>query len=519
MRIDFAFFDSRQRLCVAGWSNDPDLQMTLAIDGVRRPLAWLRRFVRRDLTSEEELGVLAVFERADGLDLSPEAELALIVAGESVHVDMARTAEDERNLVRASVDEVFAAYLREIGARHLAAPAREISGLILSRVQANLRPLPAETTSLALNIDRLLVAPSGIGVLFGWCMTVRQMTHPIRALVSDGRSLRPVHLLTEILPREDLAGYRDRFRFTGMDGFVGVFRLPDGLDRDARVIVIGNAGKTPLVFGRSAEAVSDTVAAEALCEIRDLLADPDLDREVLRGILPRNIAARFDPPEPPAAPAAIAGPTTLLIDIDVDAASLRDVIRRCAARLGRPLQILPVSGDVTQPQRAALQAAVAEAGAGVSLSPPVDLRALLARDFAPHDPVVYGSASALFQMTPAALRPGRATMVVHDPVGAIGRGGDLAAPGGNPGAAPFLLTVAGGLLAAALRSDGTGPITAHGTISAALDCFDRHGLVDALRAPVTTFYPGTGMAAGRSSPRSLDADLLAVLRHEREAAA
>ena len=44
-------------------------------------------------------------------------------------------------------------------------------------------------------------------------------------------------------------------------------------------------------------------------------------------------------------------------------------------------------------------------------------------------------------------------------------------------------------------------------------------LVDALRAPVTTFYPGTGMAAGRSSPRSLDADLLALLRHEREAAA
>jgi|GEM_PF-3983489 len=519
MRIDFAFFDQRQRFCVAGWSDRSDLQMSVAIDGVRRSQTSVQRFVRRDLKSDDELGVLAIFERADGLDLSQEAELSLIVSGEPMHCDMARTLDDERKLVRTSVDEIFSAYLRAVGARQIAAPTREVSGLVLSRVQANLRPLPAETGSLAVNVDRLTVAPSGIGVMFGWCLTVKPTANPIRALVSDGRSLRPVHLLTEILPREDLIGYRDRFRYTGHDGFAGVFRLPDGLDRDARVILVGNAGKTPLVFGRSAEAVSDMIAAEALAELRNLLGDPDLDREVLRGVLPRNITAPFEPPVP--GTDAPEGPRrhVLLIDLDVEAVSQRDVIRRCAVLLGRPLEILPVSGGASAKERASLLAAVREAGEGVTLSAPVGVRDLVTRDFAPRDVVVYGCASALFQMTPAELRPGRARIVIHDPVGALGRGEANAPPEGHPGQSPFLLTVEGGLLTAALRSAGAGPITADGTLSAAMDCLQRHGLLEAERSPVTTFYPGAGFTGGRSSPRSLDAELLAVLREEREAAA
>lgn len=519
MKVDFGFIDGRGSLCIAGWSDRSEFEPALLVDGRKVPAMHVMRFRRRDLQTDEPLGLLIVFPRRalpEGVE-----QLAIEPASGAEPLMLQRGAFErgEEALITTGVDEVFIAWLKAVALRRISHPGREVATAALERVQSSIRPMPAETPSLAVNLERLVIAPSGIGVGTGWCMTDSNAEQPLLALVSAGRSLRPVHLMPHSLPRGDLAGYRDRYRYTGSDGFFCAFRMPVNPDPEARLIVLGNVGNAPLVFGRAAEAVTDLAAAEMVGALRGVLAGAELDARLLGALAPRATPGEGADLDAAAARDAEAiereaePECMLLIGADVGAIELRDALRAVAGTMPGTLDVLPL-GDLDALGRNALAAAANEAGARVSI-----FRALGTSDLTDLAPsagtrIVVGRASALLQLGIPDSVAGRAVVVAHDPVGRLHDADDAPASWHELRSAPAVATLHGALLAEALRAAPRGLLTPDGVIDAVLRTLEDAGRLSLVRSPVVTFYPGTSGIAAQAlggtaySPATLDAEML-----------
>ncbi|MRX51393.1 hypothetical protein GI374_13265 [Paracoccus sp. S-4012] len=518
MNIDFAFVDARGALCLAGWSERLELEPRLALaDGAGIDVLHVTRFRRRDLSSEALLGFVIAWPRRTLGRMGEDASLSIapVPGDEPVIVASHRLHEDEARLVASGVDEIFSAYLRTIALRRLAPPARAVGEAAIARVQSELRTFPAETPAMAVNLERLMVAPSGVGMGIGWCLSARRVDQPLLGLVSAGRLLRPVHLVPESLPREDLAGYRERYRYTGRDGFFCAFRVPASHDPEARLIILGNAGPTGLVFGRSAEVVSDADAADALGTLRGMLRDPDDEADLMAALAPRMAARPSDLEAAAAADAAAGtGDTLLLLAADVAPWELRDTLRRVAAAVDGPIDVVPV-GHLDAAARQALSAAANEAGERLAVGIAIDTATLSEIAPAAGTPVIWGRASAILQLGLPERRPGRGTVLAHDPVGGLGAEPEAPSWARLRGPAS-VATVSGALFAAALAASPTGLLTPDGVIDAALRVLEHGGRLDVARSAVVTFYPGLadGGGSGGHAPAALDAEMLDLVEQE-----
>lgn len=512
MHVDFCFVDRAGRGVLAGWSPDPDPSLSLMVGGERLAVTAVSRFPRRDLGTSQDHGLMAAFRLRDASVLEGDpAELAIVADGELRELSADRLAQDEERLVTSGVDEVFAAYLRFIAGGFCGRPRRATTRTILSRIQGGLRALPAETPGMAVNLDRLLVAPSGLGVFTGWCMTDRPHPHALSALVSGGRTLNPGRIILNSIRREDLAVYRDRYRYTGMNGFCGAFRLPMTADRDARVVLLSNVPGSSFIFGRESELVSDEEAAVALFELRSSLSDPRAAEALTAAAAPRRSQEPFEAPREPAV--SLDAAVNVAVEVDVAPVELRDMLRLLHAVLRRGYTVHLLNrqgGELSRP----VAAAVAESLGEISLGEPLTSAQLLAHDFGATW-VIYGMASAFFQMPLPELDPGRARVAYHDPVGALGGGGRPAVwPGQlNP---PFLLAAPAPLLAAGFRAVPRGFATPDGIMRAVIDLLAERGLLAAERSGGPSWYPGTEM---QSHPeygiaRALDTEMRSLVGHE-----
>lgn len=516
MHVDFCFMDHGGRGLVAGWCAESSPNLSLMVGGERIPVSAFSRFPRRDLGSPQDHGLMASFRLRNPAALSDDLpELAIVADGELKELSFERLTEDEERLITSGVDELFAAYLRAIGAGNYSRPRREITRLILDRIQGNLRPLPAETPTIAVNLDRLLISPGGLGVFTGWCLTDRAHPNALVALVSGGRTLNPARIVLNSIRREDLAGYRDRYRYTGMNGFCGTFRLPTAADRGARMVLLSNVANSDFVFGREAEPVTDEEAAAALCELRRSLSDPRAAEALTMAAAPRLAGEPFQAPESgrpdPAAPVVVA------LEVDVAPVELRDALRLLHAGLGRSFT-LHLIGRHDGAMTHALQAAVAESGGAISLGETLTTAQLLSHDFGSAW-LVYGRASTFFQLPMPPLDDRDAARVVyHDPLGALpGADAKAAWPGAlNP---PFLIGAPAPLLHAAFNAIPRGFVTPDGIMRAAVDVLDEQGFLSAMRAGGPTLFPGTET---QSHPeyaiaRALDAEMRVLVDLEERA--
>lgn len=515
MHIDFCLADRGGGCLVAGWSPNPDLKLSLMV-GARRvaPIA-VNRFPRRDLGTRQDHGVMAAFRLREVSFFGDDPpEIALIVDGEVRDLSADRLQQDEARLITSGVDELFAAYLRALAAGLRRRPRRDVTRAILSRIQANLRALPAETPGMAVNLDRLLVSPSGLGVFMGWCLTDRAHPNPLTALVSGGRTLNPARIVPNSIRREDLAVYRDRYRYTGTDGFCGAFRLPTTPDRDGRMVLLSNVPHSDFVFGREAESVSDEEAAVALSELRASLADPRAAEALTAAAAPRLSQDAFEAPRPDDLDGA---DVTFALEVDVGPIELRDVLRLLHVALGRSYAVHLLGrqgGELTRP----IAAAAAEARGDIVVGEPLTSSQLLGHDFGAVW-VVYGRASTFFQMPlPSLDDAGRARVTYHDPLGSLPGSPDRA---GWPGRAnpPFLLAVPAPLLAAGFKAIPRGFMSPDGVMRAVIDLLHEHGLVAAEAAGGPTWFPGTEM---QSHPeygiaRALDSEMRILVGQEERA--
>lgn len=519
MRIDFGFFDGRDSLCVAGWSDRGELEPALIADGRRVPALHVMRFRRRDLRTDEPLGLLVVFPRRTVPDEADELVIEPAPGIEPVRLPRSATERGEETLIASGVDEVFTAWLKAVALRRISHPGREVSAAALERVQSAIRAMPAETPSLAVNLERLVIAPSGIGVGTGWCLTDSTAEQPLLALIWGGRSLRPVHLAAHSLPRPDLAGYRDRYRYTGSDGFFCAFRMPVSPDPEARLIVLGNVGNAPLVFGCAAEAVTDLTAAEMVGALRGILAGAEQDARLLGALVPRAAPAMAADLDAAAArdAEALGGEAEpecmLLLSADVGAVELRDALRAVAGAIPGTLDVLPL-GNVDAAGRTALAAGANEAGPRVSIFRTLDTSDLADLAPAAGTRVLFGRASALLQLGIPDPVAGRAVVVAHDPVGRLHDSEDGPATWQELRSAPAVATLHGALLAEALRVAPRGLLTPDGVIDAVLRTLEAAGRLAVVRSPVVTFYPGMSGTAAQAlagtahSPATLDAEML-----------
>lgn len=513
MHIDFCFIDHVGRLLVAGWSPEADLALRLMAGGQRLSVTTLSRFPRRDLGSRQEHGMMASFRlRGPFLQDGKLPDMAIIANGEVKELPSERFAQDEERLITSGVDELFAAYLRAIAAGTYGRPGRDKTRLILNRIQGNLRALPAETPAIAVNLDRLLVAPSGLGVFTGWCMTDRARPSPLAALVSGGPLLNPATIILNSMKREDLAAYRDRYRYTGTNGFCGAFRLPVAADGGARMVLLGNVAMSDFVFGREAELVSDEEAAVALTELRSSLSDPSHALALTAAAAPRYAPTPFSAPPAGACDDVL----SVALEVDVEPVELRDVLRIIHAAIGRrfTLHLLGRGGGDMSRQVAA---ALAEARGEVTLGATLTAAQLPTHDFG-SGRLIYGRASAFFQLPLPALDDATSARVLyHDPIASLpGSQAELGWRGKrNP---PFLLAAPAALLAAGFSAGPRGFLTPEGAMRAVVDLLDEHGVVRAERAGGPTWYPGTDT---QSHPeygiaRAVDAEMRALVAHEEQ---
>lgn len=515
MHVDFCFVDRGGRGLIAGWSAEPSPSLALMFGCERLAVSMVSRFPRRDLGSSGQ-GLMASFRlRNPSVLTSDPPELTIVADGELKEFAPERLTHDEENLVTAGVDEIFAAYLRAIAAGIYGRPRREITRTILNRIQGNLRALPAETPVVAVNLDRVLVSPSGLGVFTGWCLTDRAHPNALVALVSGGRTLQTARIVLNSIKREDLSVYRDRYRFTGTNGFCGAFRLPTNADRDARMVLLSNVANSDFVFGREAELVSDEEAALALCELRASMTDPRTAEALTRAAAPRLPAEPFRTPAP-AGPAAGAE-VVVALEVDVTPVELRDCLRLLHTSLSRGFT-LHLLGRHEGAASHSLQAAVAESGGAIVVGEPLSTAQLLSHQF-DESRLIYGRASTFFQMSLPVPGEGTAAYVTyHDPIGALpGAVADTAWPGAqNP---PFLLSAPGRLARAAFEAVPQGFITPDGMMRAAIDVLAQHGMLRAQRAGGPTWYPGSEM---QSHPeyavaRALDSEMRVLVGLEEKA--
>lgn len=490
MNLDFSFQDGTGRTVLAGWDADPGpllLQVEDA-DGNRLPVTVLPRFARADLGTEDALAVLAV---------APPGAMPVALldaAGNRTALDPEAMAQGAAALIAAGLDETFAALLRAIAMSQIGPIRPEAVARLMDRTRATATPLPAHHARIAAAADKTMLAPGGLGFVTGWVLTDDGAEAPLVGLVSDGTSVAPVAINTGTLSRGDLAGYRDRYALTGVDGFQAVFRLAaSGGTRPVQLLLLPRRASHG--FGLMTVPLDRAAGAAVTAAISTALRG--LPHEAARALI-TTLALESGPamaPLPASTPTD-AGSALLLIP-DTEPGELRDILRWLLPHLAPPVLVIPLADTLPGTATAALQAAVAEDGGDVRLAPPCPVADMPALTLPAGAEVIAGSAAALFQLGPPQSVPDTAAARVYDPLGALEPASGLRAAA--LGDLPFTLRLPADLLTPALAALPRGLLSAEGSLAAAMAALDDAGRLGIEHAQTGAFWPGpqSGVAAAR----------------------
>lgn len=408
LHVDFCFSCPGGRVVAAGWSQDPRPALMVHAGSASLAPVHLVRFARRDLRTLEPFGYLAVFDLSghpDALD-DPSEEIFLAVGAEHARIGGARLSTDARKMVEIGVDEAFFALLRLMAGGLVPMPDRALSGPVITRIRAA-RPLPAEAETHALSVDLGQVAEAGQGVASGWFLPTAATQGALHALAFDDRQLARVTLLQGAVARTDLAAYGDRYVYGGQDGWLAAFRFAAPAAGAARLLV--------MLPGQLAEAgvlhpltqVAAPQIARLLVEARMWQEDPEGADALHRATLAASDTPAIAMPDTPPLPGD--APILLILDHDLAAPDLRDVLRRLCQATGRAIDLHLLRATLTPDLRDAIAGAARECGprvriVGCAPQPPVAAEgpALL----------VHARSSVLFHL--AARLPVRGEVPDHD---------------------------------------------------------------------------------------------------------
>lgn len=430
LHIDFCFSAPGGLVIAAGWSPHPRPELVIHAGAASVPPARMMRFPRRDLRSLEPLGYLALFDLSDHPDAldDPSEDVFLALGTEYSRIDGGRLASDGRSLVEIGVDESFYALLRLFASGAAPLPDANLSRRIIGRIQAA-SALPHEAETHAMGVDRALLAPGGQGVASGWFLPTAATQGDLTALAFDDSQLARVTLAQAATLRTDLEAYSARYAYSGRDGWLAAFRMQTPVSGSARMLVMIPGQMTGSGVLHSLTRSPARGVARALTEAR--LAMADLGRaDALHRATLRPLADGFDT-APPAPETPDAGaPLLLVLDHDLGAPDLRDVLGRVSRATGRAIDLHLLAEALTPDLRDATDGAAREAALPIRLSgcapqPPE----------APAGPalMLFGRSSVLFHL--AGRLPGAddavtgATVLALDPLAGLpgGAGGDMAA--------------------------------------------------------------------------------------------
>lgn len=366
LHIDFCFACPGGLVVAAGWSPEAEPALMIHAGSASLPPVRIMRFARRDLRTLEPLGFLAIFDLAGdpGALADPSEDLFVAIGGEHSRIGGSRLAGDGRSMVEIGVDEAFFALLRLYAAGHLPMPDPAMAAKAIQRIRAA-EALPAETETHALSVDRGLVAPSGQGVASGWYLPTAATQGALAALVFDDRQLARVELIPGAVARPDLAGYGDRYAFGGRDGWLAAFRLSGPAHGAARLLIMvpGHLAVSGVI--RALERVGTAQVARLLIEARLALDDPDQADALHR----TTLDAAPDLPALPALgdPLPEDAPLLLVLDHDLAAPDLRDVLRRLSRATGRAIHLHLLRDALSPDLRDAIEGAARESAQAIRL--------------------------------------------------------------------------------------------------------------------------------------------------------
>lgn len=423
MNLDFCFMDGARMVAVTGWTTQPRPQLRLHVDDeVLFPVA-VTRHVRRDLRSNEPLGVIALFDLSA---LGGETDLERVAihlaeGSEFNEIHNHRLGEDAQRLVEIGVDEVFFALLRLIARRQLDLSDERTGREICARL-ALASSASRETEGHVLAVDRCQMTPAGQGMVLGWFLPAQAMAEPLCALAIGDEAIVPVDMLPASMARADLSGYAPRYRFTGHDGYCGGWRFPVPPAGAARLLLMvpGEHFLPGVLVPIETVPAADLAQQAALASlgIDDIAARDRLRRAMLPPRLPQPELADPAPIHSEAPPGA-AGDTLLLLDHDLADNDLRDVLRRTGPHLPGPLRLHLLRPRLTAALQTAVDGAAREIASGLELQG-VSLE--IALPGAMPDRVIFARSSVLFQFDPAPLfaaAPVRPRVVLLDPIGTV----------------------------------------------------------------------------------------------------
>ncbi|MGZ3218045.1 hypothetical protein [Paracoccus sp. T5] len=372
LHLDFCFFVNADLVLTAGWTPRPQPDLVLHAGNASIPPRTVMRFARRDLRSLVPMGFIAVFDLSQEPGANdPSEDLFLAMGREYQPLTRDRLATDFAKMVEIGVDETFFAYVRMIASRSVPTPEKPMSHRIGSRILAAPR-LDKESPEYVLSVDQGVVGAAGQGVCTGWYIPSTASPEGLSALVISDRQLSPVELMPGAMPRPDLQPYADRYAFSGRDGWAASFRLPAPPTTPVRLVLMLPGQLTHSGIVRPLDLASSDRVARVLVETTQAVEDRLLAGRLHRGTLPTSQLS-------PAALQPLAskqdGPILLILDHDLGDTDLRDVLRRVAAVVERPLHLHLLRPYLTEALNEAIAGAGREAGSpiqflGCSLIPP-----------------------------------------------------------------------------------------------------------------------------------------------------
>lgn len=372
LHLDFCFFVNADLVLTAGWSPRPQPDLVLHAGNASIPPRAVMRFARRDLRTLIPLGFIAVFDLSQEPGANdPSEELFLALGREYQALTRDRLSADFAKMVEIGVDETFFAYVRMIATRMVPAPEKPMSHRVVSRILAAPR-LDKEGPEHVLNVDQGVVGAAGQGVCTGWYIPSIASPEGISALVISDRQLSPVELMPGAMPRPDLQPFADRYAYSGRDGWAASFRLPAPPTSPVRLVLMLPGQLTHSGIVRPLDLATPDRVARVLVETTQAVEDRLLATRLHRGTLPLS---RSSPTIPQSEAQDREGPVLLVLDHDLVDMDLRDVLRRVAAVLERPVRLHLLRPQLTEALNEAVAGASREAGAeirlvGCSLTPP-----------------------------------------------------------------------------------------------------------------------------------------------------
>nr|WP_111298435.1 hypothetical protein [Paracoccus saliphilus] len=385
LHLDFCFFVNADLVVTAGWTPRPQTDLVLHAGNASIPPRTMMRFARRDLRTMVPQGFIAIFDLSQEPGANdPSEELFLAMGRDYQALTRDRLAADFAKMVEIGVDETFFAYVRMIASGAVPAPEKPVSHRVVSRILAAPR-LDKESPDYVLSVDQGVVGAAGQGVCTGWYIPSIASSEGLSALVISDRQLSPVQLMPGVMPRPDLQPFSDRYAFSGRDGWAASFRLPTPPTTPVRLVLMLPGQLIHSGVVRALDVASSDQVARVLVETTQAVEDRLLAARLHRGTLPPS----KDPlPVLQVPPQVQDGPVLLILDHDLTDMDLRDVLRRVAAVVERPLQLHLLRAQLTEALNEAVAGASREAGspiqlAGCSLTPPTpqghDGQAIFAR--------------------------------------------------------------------------------------------------------------------------------------------